>query len=125
MLRAAFRVQGLKILALRLGGAQELQAQVRMATEQQVAAQRELHETRLQHRATPVQNGARSFNPDDAEGVHSIIEGLEQAGIGKEPRPCDRLWYGCWSLLCPALAGIVVLPGCCGNEPKQPQNIGL
>ena len=65
--------------------AQELQAQVRMATEQQVAAQRELHETRLQGRAAPVQNGARSFNPDDAEGVHSIIEGLEQAGIGALP----------------------------------------
>ena len=55
---------------------------MRMATEQQVAAQRELHETRLQGRSMPAQNGHRSFNPDDAEGVHSIIEGLEQAGIG-------------------------------------------
>ena len=54
-----------------------------MANEQQAAAQRELHETRLQHRAAPAQNGHRSFNPDDVEGVHSIIEGLEQAGIGR------------------------------------------
>ena len=85
---------------------------MRMAEEMRVAAQRELHEARLQGRSSPQVNGLRSFDPDDAN-VHSIIEGLEQAGIGA----CTGLSQPC--LVTPTALQYALEPATCSCEAKQ------